>query len=322
MVLHSIQTETTFKINRDKLMNSTQKNIDEILDAHLALVGTNIEAWSDLLSEYAIMELPYGASLGMPARLEGKSAIYNYLKEGIAEMQNLTVTNVRKYPMVDPNLLWTEYRSEAIIPATGRHFQEDYVTRLQIADGKIVYLGNYFNPTAVIDAFGNNRPQRTFDRLLSNSPVGNSQAETQSTPHPDIVDAYLASISTNIEAWSDLLVEDAIMEVPYAAALGVPPRLEGKSVICNYLKPVTALMPNLVFTNVRKYLTLNPNMWWVEVHGEAVIPCTGHHYQQDYALLMETMDGKIVHVREYSNPIPSMDAFGINNPILSDQNLS
>jgi uncharacterized protein len=303
-------------------MNLIQKNIDEILDAHLALVGKNIEAWSDLLAEHAIMEFPYAAALGMPARLEGKAAIYNQFKEGIAQMQNLTFTNIRTYPMVEPNLLWAEYHGEAIISATGRHFQQDYVTRLQIADGKIVYFGNYFNPTAVLDAFGNNRPQRTSDRPLSESPISNDRAKTQSTPHPDIIDAYLASISTNIEAWSDLLVEDAIMEVPYAAALGVPPRLAGKSVIYNYLKPAMALMPNLTFTNVRKYPTLNPNVWWVEVHGEAIVPTTGHHYQQDYVLLIEAKDGKIVYVCEYSNPVPSMDAFGINNPILSNPNLS
>ncbi len=37
-------------------MQPTQNTIEEIFDAYLALVGTNIEAWSELLTEDAIME--------------------------------------------------------------------------------------------------------------------------------------------------------------------------------------------------------------------------------------------------------------------------
>jgi uncharacterized protein len=133
-------------------MQSTQNT--EIFDAILALISTNVEAWSDLLAEDGIMEIPYAAAFGAPTRLAGKSAIYNHVKAGIAQMQNLTFTNVRKYPTLDPNVLWAEYHGEALIPATGRQYQQDYVTRMEIKDGKIVHLCDYFNPTAVISAFG------------------------------------------------------------------------------------------------------------------------------------------------------------------------
>jgi len=35
--------------------------------------------------------------LGLPERLEGKPAIYNYMKNVIAQMQNWIFTNVREY---------------------------------------------------------------------------------------------------------------------------------------------------------------------------------------------------------------------------------
>ncbi len=35
-------------------------------------------------------------------------------------MQDLTFTNVRKYPTTDLNILWAEFQGEAIIAATGR----------------------------------------------------------------------------------------------------------------------------------------------------------------------------------------------------------
>lgn len=133
-------------------MQSTQNT--EIFDASLALISTNMEAWSNLLAEDAIMEIPYAAAIGAPSRLTGKSVIYSYVQAGISQMSNLTFTNIRKYPTSDPNVLWAEYHGEALIAATGRQYQQDYVTRMEIKDGKIVYLCDYFNPAAVIYAFG------------------------------------------------------------------------------------------------------------------------------------------------------------------------
>jgi uncharacterized protein len=136
----------------NNLMQPTQ-NI-EIFDASLALIGTNVEAWSNLLAEDAIMEIPYAAAIGAPSRLTGRSAIYNHVRAGISQMSNLTFTNIRKYSTSDPNVLWAEYHGEASISATGRQYQQDYVTRMETNDGKIVRLCDYFNPAAVMYAFG------------------------------------------------------------------------------------------------------------------------------------------------------------------------
>jgi uncharacterized protein len=133
-------------------MKPTQNT--EIFDNSLALISKNVEAWSNLLAEDAIMEISYAAAIGAPSRLTGKSAIYNHVQAGISQMSNLTFTNVRKYPTADPNVLWAEYHGEASISATGRQYQQDYVTRMEIKDGKIVHLCDYFNPAAVMYAFG------------------------------------------------------------------------------------------------------------------------------------------------------------------------
>ncbi len=126
----------------------------------------------------------------------------------------------------------------------------------------------------------------------------------------EIFDTHLATIGNNVEAWANLLAEDVIVEFPYASALGASQRLEGKEAIYNHVQAAIAQMQNLTFTNVRKYLTLNPNVLLAEVHGEAVIATTRRHYQQDYVMRMETKDGLIVHYREYWNPAPVMDAWG------------
>jgi uncharacterized protein len=100
--------------------------------------------------------------------------------------------------------------------------------------------------------------------------------------------AHLALIVKDIQAWV----------------------LEGQSAIYNYMKDVPAQMENLIFTNVREYQTSNHNILFAEVHGEATIVTTSRHYQQDYVMRLETQDGKIVHYREYWNPIPAIEAWG------------
>jgi uncharacterized protein len=121
---------------------------------------------------------------------------------------------------------------------------------------------------------------------------------------------HLALIGKDISAWVNLFAEDAVIEFPYASALGSPERLEGKAAIYNYMKDVPAQMQNLTFTNVREHQTSNPNLLFAEVHGEATIVATGRHYQQEYVMRLETKDGKIVHYREYWNPIPALEAWG------------
>jgi uncharacterized protein len=59
----------------------------------------------------------------------------------------------------------------------------------------------------------------------------------QSTQNTEIFDASLALISTNMEAWSNLLAEDATMEIPYAGATILTLRLRSMpSVVSQGLK--------------------------------------------------------------------------------------
>lgn len=125
-----------------------------------------------------------------------------------------------------------------------------------------------------------------------------------------IFDLHLELIAKDVQAWMNLFTEDAVVEFPYAAALSLPARFEGKSAIYNHFQQMVAQMQDLVFTNVRQYPTSNPNVLFAEVHGEATIVATGHHYQQDYVMRLETKEGKILHYREYWNPIPVIDAMG------------
>jgi uncharacterized protein len=142
--------------------------------------------------------------------------------------------------------------------------------------------------------------------------------ETRKYTTEQVFAEHLALIVKDIPAWVDLFTEDAVIEFPYAS--DTPRRLEGKKAIYNYMKDVPAQMQNLIFKNVRKYPTSNPNLLWAEVHGEAVIAATGCHYQQDYVMRLETKEGKIFHYREYWNPISAIEAWGSTQNLHSSFN--
>ncbi|MBM7117245.1 nuclear transport factor 2 family protein [Archangium primigenium] len=135
---------------------------------------------------------------------------------------------------------------------------------------------------------------------------------TPPSPHDAgaLLDAHLALIGTDIERWLALFAEDAVVEFPYARSLGVPERLEGIAAIRGYFAQTPKHFLGLAFTNVRRYLTTDPELAIAEVHGTATIATTGKPYAQDYVFFVKTRQGRISLYREYWDPLPGLEAFG------------
>lgn len=125
-----------------------------------------------------------------------------------------------------------------------------------------------------------------------------------------LMDAHLALIGTDIERWLELFAEDAVVEFPYARDLNLPGRLEGRAAIRTYFGDTPKHFLGLTFTNVRRYLTTDPDVALAEVHGSATIAVTGSPYEQDYVMLVQARNGRISLYREYWNVIPALKAFG------------
>lgn len=123
--------------------------IEDLLDKHLQLMATDVDAWAELLTDDVIVDFPYAHSLGRPPRLEGKAAAYNHIKTSVADMQGLTFSDVRKYPTQDPNLLWAELHAHAYVPSTGKQYDQDYAVKLITRDGKTARYSEYWNPMAM-----------------------------------------------------------------------------------------------------------------------------------------------------------------------------
>jgi uncharacterized protein len=128
-----------------------QNPIERIFATHLALIGTDIEAWSDLLAEDVVVEFPYATALGAPSRFEGKPAIYNHMKNAVAQLQNWVFTDIHEYQTPIANVLLAEFHGEAVFVATGQPYQQDYVARLETKNGKIIHYREYWNPAPILE---------------------------------------------------------------------------------------------------------------------------------------------------------------------------
>ncbi|RKG97750.1 nuclear transport factor 2 family protein [Corallococcus sp. CA053C] len=123
-------------------------DLARVMDAHLALIGTDIERWLTLFADDAVVEFPYAPSLGMPSRLEGIEAIRAYFVPITQRFQGLAFAGVQRYPTTDPNVGWMEVHGSATLQPSHFHYEQDYVMRLHLREGRIVRYREYWNPLA------------------------------------------------------------------------------------------------------------------------------------------------------------------------------
>ncbi|MFP2895184.1 nuclear transport factor 2 family protein [Corallococcus sp. 4LFB] len=136
-------------------MDRTSPDLDRLMDAHLALIATDVERWLALFTDDAVVEFPYAPSLGGPARLEGSSAIRAYFASITQHFQGLTFTNARRYPGADGQTGWLEVHGTATLQPGNLPYEQDYVMRIQVRDGRIAHYREYWNPLAA--------PRGTFE---------------------------------------------------------------------------------------------------------------------------------------------------------------
>ena len=135
-------------------MTSHPRDAGSLLDAHLKLIGTDIERWLELFAEDAVVEFPYAPAAGLPERLEGREAIRRYFVETPKHFRGLVFTKVQRYLTTDPEVAIAEAHGSATIAVTGRQYEQDYVMMVRTRDGRISLYREYWNPLPGLEAFG------------------------------------------------------------------------------------------------------------------------------------------------------------------------
>jgi ketosteroid isomerase-like protein len=109
--------------------------------------------------------------------------------------------------------------------------------------------------------------------------------------------------------WWDMLHEDAVMEFPYAAALGIPEHFDGRNAVTAYLKAMITQIGAMQFHDLVITGTKDPELFFNEYKAHVTTP-GGVSYDQVYINKLRLKDGKVILIREFWDPTRALKAVG------------
>lgn len=128
--------------------NQIMKTAKELLLAYLENMG-NADKNIELFADDAVIELPYLASIGLPARWEGKEVLYNFLNNLPRTFPGFKFKNIRVH-IDTPDQVFGEYEATATIASNGKPYEQHYMGRLVAENGKIKLLREALNMVPVV----------------------------------------------------------------------------------------------------------------------------------------------------------------------------
>ncbi len=131
---------------------------NKIRDSNIALAtkllsdfGRDMTHWYDQLHDDIVMELPFGPSVGMPARVEGKAGASAVFR-AVCDMVQVKFSNIVVHPLLDPNRLIVEYTGYSA--PGGTVYDQTYICVQEFRDGKLSGFKEFWNALVVHNAFG------------------------------------------------------------------------------------------------------------------------------------------------------------------------
>jgi len=137
----------------DSVATLDEERLANIKVARTLMTSFNQETWFPLLHDDLILEFPYAYSVKMPGRVVGKKACVEYLSGVMKHFTGLTFRDVVINTTGEPDKLIIEYAGRCKL-ASGVVYEQTYATIQRFRDGKMVFFREFWNPMAVIDAFG------------------------------------------------------------------------------------------------------------------------------------------------------------------------
>jgi ketosteroid isomerase-like protein len=133
-----------------------------------------------------------------------------------------------------------------------------------------------------------------------------------SDPKPTVLDMFTAALGHRIDAsaatsFIDLMSDDFVMEFPYARP-GMPTRVEGKVAVLTHLMKVGDGVAVDSASNLVVHETADPEVVILEFDGHGRALKTGEAYEQRYISVIRARGGKMVHFKDYWNPIQGLKA--------------
>ncbi len=118
-----------------------------------ALETKDMISFADMLAEDMVQDMPYSPQ-GFPKKVNGKESILELYANWLQTSGRTDFTsNLVFYPMVDPKMVFVEFKGDVEIIPTGRQYKQHYGGLFHVEDGKIKLYREYFDPEPFVYAF-------------------------------------------------------------------------------------------------------------------------------------------------------------------------
>jgi len=124
----------------------------DLLQQHVQTLVDDNARWQSLIADNIVWELPYAPSLGHPAQLSGREEAVRHARWFVGAVESFRFFDLNVYALADQQGAIAEVKAEGLIKSTGRVYHQDYVIFLRVADGKIAFLREYFDPVRAAHA--------------------------------------------------------------------------------------------------------------------------------------------------------------------------
>lgn len=114
-------------------------------------------------------------------------------------------------------------------------------------------------------------------------------------------------IAADAGSFTEMMAEHAVMEFPYALP-GLPSRLDGRDAVARHLEKAAGLIAFDRMGEPTVHPSTDPDITIIEFEGFGQGVETGEPYDQCYISVIRTEGGRIVHYRDYWNPIAVLRA--------------
>ena len=112
-----------------------------------------------------------------------------------------------------------------------------------------------------------------------------------------------------LESWKDTFAEDGVWEMPFAAD-PLPRAVPGRHLIGHFVDWFFTAAPDLHIVSSVVHETTDPELFILELRGEANLSLNSNVYANNYCTHMRIRNGKVVLFREYFDPEEVLRAFG------------
>ncbi|WP_408976381.1 nuclear transport factor 2 family protein [Paenibacillus jiagnxiensis] len=135
-------------------MTNAQKIFHEFAES---ILTHDVARFAELFDDQAVLEYPF-APAGYPQSLDGKETIREYMEKFPELIRISRFSEPEIHEDANSNVIVFEFTCEATVPATGKPYNQTYISVIHLKNGKIARYKDYWNPLVVLDSVGESNP--------------------------------------------------------------------------------------------------------------------------------------------------------------------